>query len=71
MGFLHRRLLQTHPLVLLQGLPSLVTAAQAPGQAYPASSHALQLYGMPVCWLTKITDSKHLQKLPTSLCQVK
>ena len=68
MGSLHRRLLQTHPLVLLQGLPSLVTAAQAPGQAYPASSNALQLYGLPVCWLTKIADSGHLHKLPASLC---
>ena len=52
----------------MQGLPSLVTAAQAPDQAYPASSNALQLYGLPVCWLTKITDSGHLPKLPACLC---
>ena len=59
---------RTPPFSLMQGLPSLVTAAQAPGQAYPASSNALQLYGLPVCWLTKITDSEHLQKLPASPC---
>ncbi|CAK0785312.1 hypothetical protein CVIRNUC_008519 [Coccomyxa viridis] len=50
--------------IYMQGLPSLVTAAQAPGQAYPASSNALQLYGMPVCWLTKITDSTPVRSCP-------
>lgn len=52
----------------VQGLPSLVTAAQSPSSTYPVSSNNLRLYGMTVCYLTAITDgknTKHLKCLPT------
>lgn len=46
------------PIFRLQGLPSLVTAAWAPSQAFPSSSNAVRVYGMTVCYLTQISDSR-------------
>jgi len=47
----------------VQGLPSLVTAAQSPSSTYPVSSNNLRLYGMTVCYLTAITDGKNTNTL--------
>lgn len=49
--------------ISMQGLPNLLTAAQAPSSAYPASNNALRLYGMPACWLAALTKSECLSTL--------